>query len=141
MAAVASVSATGETGERRALLPDTVLKAVADCLNDRLRKRDLLARIGPARFLFVLPETNTAGVVVVAERARGHVMKLDPAAMGAGGAITISFGCVTSAPDDSATVAELIGQALLGAAAARSAGGNRVQVHRGAEAANRADAS
>jgi two-component system, cell cycle response regulator len=141
MPAVASVSANGGTGERRALLPDTVLKAVADCLGDRLRKRDLLARIGPGRFLFVLPETNTAGVVVVAERARGHVMKLDPAAMGAGGAITMSFGCVTSAPDDSATVAELIGQALLGAATARTAGGNRVQVQRGAEAATRADVS
>ena len=34
MPAVASVSATGGTGERRALLPDTVLKAVADCLGD-----------------------------------------------------------------------------------------------------------
>jgi HD-like signal output (HDOD) protein/GGDEF domain-containing protein len=140
MPAVASVSEGGGTGERRALLPDTVLRAVANCLGDRLRKRDLLARIGPSRFLFILPETNTAGAVVVAERARGHIMKLDPVAIGAGGPLTMSFGSVTSPPDDSATAAELIGQALLGAAAARAAGGNRVQVQRGAEAVTRADA-
>lgn len=140
MPAVQSVPADGGTGERRALLPDSVLKAVAGCLGERLRRRDLLARIGPTRFLFILPETNTAGVVVVAERARGHIMKLDPAAMGAEGAITMSFGCISSPPDDSATAAELIGQALLSVAAARNAGGNRVQVYRGAEASTRADA-
>jgi diguanylate cyclase (GGDEF)-like protein len=116
-------------------LVDPVLRHIAQALGTRLRKRDVLARVARGSFMFVLPETNGAGAVVVAERARAAVAALQtPGAPAGKPGLTMSFGCATAAPEDSNTAAEIIAHAAAALAGARASGGNRVSVHRPAAA-------
>ncbi|MEJ0068861.1 MAG: GGDEF domain-containing protein [Pseudomonadota bacterium] len=52
---------------------DEAIKALADICNKALRPHDLLARYGGEEFVLTLPQTNTDGAHVVAERIRGMV--------------------------------------------------------------------
>ena len=49
---------------------DEVLSKVANLITETLRTSDAIGRIGGEEFLVVLPETNTAGALIVAERIR-----------------------------------------------------------------------
>ena len=49
---------------------DDVLVALAERLGDAIRSADTVARLGGEEFALLLPETDLAGAVVVAERAR-----------------------------------------------------------------------
>jgi diguanylate cyclase (GGDEF)-like protein len=127
---VAEVDGAGGGGTE---LVDPVLRHIATALGTRLRKRDVLARASRSTFMFVLPETNGAGAVVVAERARAAVAALQiPGGPPGKPGLTMSFGCATSAPDDATTAAEIIAHAAGALAGARNGGGNRVSVHRNA---------
>ncbi len=114
------------------LLPEqttALLREVARRLSHRLRRSDIVVRQQGPRFMFVLPETDRAGVVVVAERTRKLIFA-DPYDIGAGWspAVTMSFGC-TAFP--AAQLGEwhvlpaLAAQALT---AAQGAGGNTLSV-------------
>jgi diguanylate cyclase (GGDEF)-like protein len=103
-----------------------MLRALAPCLSNRLRKRDLVARATGGEFMFVLPDTNADGAEVVAERSRGLVAALAHVADAASGEhVTISFGCATYTAGFCATAAELCGLADRALYAAKAAGGNR----------------
>lgn len=49
---------------------DFVLRKVADALSSNVRKQDLVARWGGEEFILLLPETNSAGAFVIAEKIR-----------------------------------------------------------------------
>ena len=50
---------------------DVLLKRTAECLNESVRKDvDWIARYGEDSFMVVLPETDTAGAMIVAKRLR-----------------------------------------------------------------------
>ncbi len=50
---------------------DVLLKRAAECLNESVRKDvDWIARYGEDSFMVVLPETDTAGAMIVAKRLR-----------------------------------------------------------------------
>ena len=55
---------------------DTVLKAFADILRERVRDIDLAARLGGEEFAILLPETDLAGGERLAERLRDAVERL-----------------------------------------------------------------
>jgi len=57
------------------LVGDATLKEVAALLRDSLRKVDIVARYGGEEFVAVLPETNAAGAVEVAERIRSSIAR------------------------------------------------------------------
>jgi diguanylate cyclase (GGDEF)-like protein len=117
---------------------DKVLVAVATSVGGRLRPRDLAARFGGEEFVLVLPETDAAGALVVAERVRSRVEEaVHQVGPGVSLRITISLGCVTLGPSASAggyPVAFASKEALLEAAdqalyAAKRGGRNRVVAH------------
>jgi diguanylate cyclase (GGDEF)-like protein len=54
---------------------DCILKQVADIIKEETRKVDFLARWGSEEFLIVLPETNLAEGVNVAESIRNGYSK------------------------------------------------------------------
>lgn len=56
------------------LAGDSVLKQLSQLMKDALREYDMIARIGGEEFAVLLPETNLAEAIVIAERLRQAVM-------------------------------------------------------------------
>lgn len=52
---------------------DAVLQGVAACLQETLRDRDSVARMGGDEFCILLPDTDLAEAVIVAERLRSQI--------------------------------------------------------------------
>ena len=77
---------------------DEVLRQVARRAQDSVRSVDLVARLGGEEFAVVMPETDVAVAVAVAERLRAAIAGL-PFALNQGGArlpVTISIGVATA---------------------------------------------
>lgn len=84
---------------------DEVLKLVGRVLKSMLKGRDKPARYGGEEFCMVLPTTDLAGGVAVAEQIRKAIAQkaLKSARTGQSyGQVTISLGCATLAPSDTA---------------------------------------
>jgi diguanylate cyclase (GGDEF)-like protein len=106
---------------------DLVLKTVASAMHRALKESDVLARYGGEEFMAVLPRTDAASAVVVAERLRTAVAEasLSRLAPAAPSHVTISIGVATY-PIHAKTVAELIRVADEALYQAKSLGRNRV---------------
>ncbi len=70
---------------------DDVLRAVSHTFERAVREVDLIGRWGGEEFLVVLPETDSEGAEVVAERIRAYVAELPPFSNGPA-QVTISVG-------------------------------------------------
>ena len=103
---------------------DQVLQAVAGIGKNQLRDSDLIGRLGGETFAVLLPRTEQAETMLVAERMRlaiaGLQIKAEKAVLG----ITASMGVTTIRPDD--TTVSLIKRADDALALAKQAGRNRV---------------
>ena len=101
---------------------DDVLRAVADQVRVVLRAEDVVGRWGGEEFMAVLPITDLAGAVLVAERIRVavacHAVRIDDRQMD----MTVSVGCASGDGE----AAELIRQATGALRQAKRAGKNRV---------------
>ena len=104
---------------------DEVLRQVANCLRDQLRREACVARYGGEEFLVVLPETSAAGARVVAEKLRAAVEALAPLIDGEPREITVSAG-IGVWHDALRGVEELVREADEKLYAAKDAGRNRV---------------
>lgn len=81
------------------LAGDVVLKHCVDCLTASFRNGvDWLARYGGEEFVIVLPETDQAGALLVAERMRQRIAATPVDVSGCEIDITASFGTVTIIP-------------------------------------------
>lgn len=105
---------------------DAVLKAVADVLRRAARTTDLVARYGGEEFVLVLPDTDRAGAVAMAERCRGAVA----AEAWDRRAITVSVGVSTRTPE-TADADELLQEADVALYRSKQAGRNRVSHNSG----------
>lgn len=75
---------------------DAVLQAVAGSLQEALRDRDSVARMGGDEFCILLPDTDLAEAVIVAERLRQQIGLLDVRYRGEIVKIQASFGASCS---------------------------------------------
>ncbi len=89
---------------------DVVLKGVARTLLKEARATDVVARYGGEEFAVVMPETDAAGALVIAERIRERVKALSFDAGQGKLKVTISLG-VATVPDDAARKPELVERA------------------------------
>ena len=89
---------------------DLVLKGVARTLAKQARATDVVARYGGEEFAVVMPETDAAGALVIAERIRDRVGKLGFDSDRGRLQITLSLGIATF-PDDATQKAELVERA------------------------------
>lgn len=108
---------------------DTVLKAVSGIIKQNLREVDVAARYGGEEFVIMLPETDIAGAVAVAERIRvsmaqyPHITDEDGERVGQ----TVSLG-VANYPTNAQTAAALVEAADQAMYRAKRAGKNQVVV-------------
>lgn len=113
------------------LVGDVVLKALAKLLSKQIRDMDLVARYGGEEFMFILPETDSTGAKLVAQRIRQAVAGTPfPLPDGRNVGVTVSIGVVCF-PDCGGSVQELterVDQALY---TAKQAGRNRVELYHG----------
>jgi diguanylate cyclase (GGDEF)-like protein len=112
------------------LAGDDCLAAVAGALKGSLRRAgDAAVRFGGEEFLLVLPDTDAAGAMAVAESARCAVAGLALAAAPDGVApyVTVSAGVAACRPAPGSASAELLAAADAALYAAKNAGRDRVR--------------
>ncbi|HLX22648.1 MAG TPA: tetratricopeptide repeat-containing diguanylate cyclase, partial [Usitatibacter sp.] len=114
---------------------DAVLMAVALSLASEARPNDVIARLGGEEFAVLLPGTDAASALTVAERLRAKVEALVVTWEGKRIAVTISLGCASADPSASASPESTLAffEALVRSAdealyAAKAAGRNRCVV-------------
>ncbi len=103
---------------------DLVLKAVARTLAKEARATDLVARYGGEEFAVVMPETDSAGAVVIAERIRERIVKLALETDQGQLRVTMSLGVATF-PEDGAKKGALVERADACLYHAKRSGRNR----------------
>ncbi len=103
---------------------DNVLTEMARAVESQLRRHDVAGRIGGDEILILLPETDTEGGRVLAERIRDSIASAGSPT--AGDAVTCSIGLAAADPADS--VAEIVHRADEALYRAKQAGGNCVEV-------------
>jgi len=81
---------------------DDVLKAVAASIKSQLRNVDMVFRFGGEEFLILLSNTNREAAAMVGERLRFAAQTEDYAADGNVVELTVSLGCSTLLPGESA---------------------------------------
>ncbi|MHC8340238.1 GGDEF domain-containing protein [Pseudomonas sp. HLT2-19-2] len=81
---------------------DDVLKAVAASIKSQLRNVDMVFRFGGEEFLILLSNTNREAAALVGERLRFAAQAEDYAADGNRVELTVSLGCSTLMPGESA---------------------------------------
>jgi diguanylate cyclase (GGDEF)-like protein len=109
---------------------DKVLRELASEIRGNLRRAtDSAARYGGEEFAIVLPNTDEAGAMKVAETIRLAVSaKLQQTgAAGGGAAVTVSIGAASVIPDYAKSIDEFIAAADGALYAAKKAGRNRSQ--------------
>ncbi len=112
------------------LAGDLLLKRAAQALAAPLRATDAVGRFGGEEFLVVLPETDLAGAVAVAEKLRQTVadlaVELDDGTLLK---VTVSIGlaAVDAEAEWSPTALELLAEADRALYRAKGAGRNRVE--------------
>ena len=112
------------------LAGDGCLKSVALCLADGLvRSGDAIARYGGEEFAVILPATEVAGALLVAEHLRRRVERLGIAttASKTGRVVTVSCGVASTTPTVDQDPAELFRRADEALYRAKRAGGNATQ--------------
>jgi diguanylate cyclase (GGDEF)-like protein len=111
------------------LAGDSVLRAVSDALRDQLREYDVVGRFGGEEFVVLLPQTDEADALSIAERLRAHVAALSiPVQDGAAYVrLTISIG-VAALDAVGGEVTDLLTAADAALYFAKEAGRNRTHV-------------
>lgn len=105
---------------------DRLLRAVADAISGNLRAVDVAARYGGEEFALLLPETDTAGALAVAERIRADVEELRLEGPESAPVLkTVSSGVATF-PNHAASALRLLESADAAMYRAKRGGKNRV---------------
>ncbi|MBI5575704.1 MAG: GGDEF domain-containing protein [Deltaproteobacteria bacterium] len=110
------------------LAGDLALRKISDLLRNCARATDIVARYGGEEFAVILPESTSAGALMLAERIKTEVARHDFLPQVPGEVhLTVSIGIYT-AEEGAATEDQLVRYADEAAYSAKSAGKNRVVV-------------
>ena len=108
---------------------DHCLYQVASALNDSLhRSSDLVARYGGEEFAVILPDTDSRGALMVAEKLRAEIENLNiPHATSAvANYVTVSIGVASTLPTQHSTPKKIISEADQALYTAKQSGRNKV---------------
>lgn len=106
---------------------DMVLRGVADCLRNGVRRTDSVARYGGEEFAFMFPETDIDDALLMLERMRQTIRATSVPVAGDRHCVGMTFsGGIASTAADGSTLEELMAQADERLMAAKSAGRDRI---------------
>ena len=105
---------------------DEVLRTVVKRTREALRASDHIARFGGEEFVVLLPETDSEGIAIVAERVRASLAGAPVLVDGRSVAITASLGIASWLPAEP-SIEQTLRRADVALYAAKQAGRNRVQ--------------
>ena len=108
------------------LCGDFVLRELATCIRDTVRKEDMFARYGGEEFCMVLVETEPTEALAAGERVRSTIEKHPFRFEATPIKLTVSVGVATTTGDTVLTPAELLRQADEKLYQAKRGGRNRV---------------
>ena len=108
------------------LCGDFVLRELATCIRDTVRKEDMFARYGGEEFCMVLVETEPVEALAAGERVRSTIEKHPFRFESTPIKLTVSVGVATTTGDTVLTPAELLRQADEKLYQAKRGGRNRV---------------
>lgn len=80
------------------------LRVLADILREELRVMDIAARVDGGEFVLILPQTDAPGALIVAERVRAHVARVEVPGVGR---VTASFG-IAAFPVDAGSLDDMV---------------------------------
>jgi len=103
---------------------DAALRKLADCFRQELRGVDSAARFGGDEFALILPQAYSEGALIVAERVRARIERIDIPGFGY---LSASMGLATF-PSHGSSRADLVLAADAALYSAKRAGRNRVCV-------------
>ena len=106
------------------LAGDYVLRELAEVVQERIRRDEVFARYGGEEFAIMLPETELEGAVTLAGTLREKVAEHRFSFQGESISVTVSLGCASMEPDDTATA--IIARADEKLYEAKRSGRNRV---------------
>lgn len=104
---------------------DRLLRAVAEAIQRTVRFTDSAARYGGDEFVVLLPETDTTGAYIVAEKLRRDIAGLSIRAADRHVRTSVSIGLV-SFPEDGTTVEQLVAAADVAMYEAKRQGKNQI---------------
>lgn len=105
---------------------DSVIKRVADCASDCVRRTDMVFRYGGEEFVVLLRNTSSEGATRLAERIRQRIERMEWAFENRPFTTTISAGVAELSPSD--TTAKLFARADQALYDAKQSGRNTVRV-------------
>ncbi len=105
---------------------ELVIKSVGSALAANIRKEDMAARTGTARFALLLPSMNIAGVSKLSERITGDIGKHAVIVGGKRVRFTVSIGIAVPDIQPDTSFDDLLAAAGDSLKQARASGGNRV---------------
>jgi two-component system cell cycle response regulator len=106
------------------LAGDYVLRELSEVVQERIRRDEVFARYGGEEFAIMLPETELEGAVTLAQTLREKVAEHRFTFQGEAISVTVSLGCASVEPDDTATA--IIARADEKLYQAKRSGRNRV---------------
>jgi diguanylate cyclase (GGDEF)-like protein len=106
---------------------DRLLKRISEAITRSVRTTDIAARFGGDEFLVLLPETEPALAMKIADRVHREVFRIGTALAQGRVAVTISIG-IASYPRNGQTLEQVIEQADRALYQAKMKGKNRIEV-------------
>jgi diguanylate cyclase (GGDEF)-like protein len=107
---------------------DAVLRLFADVVNSVARRSDLVGRLGGEEFGIILPSTRLAEALEFSERLQGEIGKAVLKYRGFFIQYTVSIGLVSSSPDATDNIDDLLAQADQALYQAKRNGRNQMAV-------------
>ena len=109
---------------------DDALRKFVQAVRANLREQDIFARTGGDEFRLLLPGTPQSGAILLAERIREEVNRVNLRGPDGSVALSMSAGLCGSRPDD-AGIDDIVRRADAALYEAKAAGRNAVRAHRG----------
>jgi diguanylate cyclase (GGDEF)-like protein len=107
---------------------DMVLREIAKCVRQTIRRNDIPARYGGEEFMVIIPETNPEGALIIGERVRQNIEALVIPVNNKELQVTVSIG-LANVPEHTSDQQEMINFADIALYFSKENGKNQINIY------------